>query len=203
MRSDKRKQSWYSRLSPLVTVIFLGAFTLLLIAALIGVIDNLNATKTKVTKQEAINKSLTHKYDRLTPDQTLARQASFDLQSHEEKLTKIYKPLVKGMFGKRNPTWFNQNKLVLSNYYGKDNYDKLRKSLVSEMIDDVKTYNITYSDFNYDTKTINIIIYVSYKLNPEYNSSPQGAGYLEVKYNFDTNKGELIKLYVKDEDADE
>ncbi|MBD5316533.1 MAG: hypothetical protein HDS11_02530 [Bacteroides sp.] len=204
MSANKRKinRPWYSDISPILIILLLAVPLLILGATTFSSISRVNNTKKEIITQTNTLNSLRKKYNNLHADNINQKIEKFDLQGKEENLSKKYTSITNQLFENPSFDWFKKNGVsAYVPYFGKNESKQLGNRIVQQSIlRGNKDVNITFSDFDINSKTILIHIFNTYTLDPDLNTNKTGSSYMEVKYDFNTNKGTLESCYLKDKE---
>lgn len=204
MSANKRKNNkpWYSDISPILIILLLAVPLLILGATTFSSINRINRTQNEIiTQNKALNK-LNNKYKNLHANNTNQEIEQFNLQGKEEKLAKEYTDVTNQLYKDPSYSWFRKNGVKdYIPYFGKNESKQLGNRIVQQSIlkgnNDV---NITFSDFDINSKTILIHIFNTYTLDPDLNTNKVGSSYMKVKYDFNTNTGVLENCYLRDKE---
>ena len=206
MNSKKHNKKWYSDISPIVVILVLAIPLLILGATTFSAVNRINTAKQNIAMQKSKVKDLKVKYSNLNADKTAQKIEQFNLQGKEEKLSKTYKDITNELYANPNYDWFHKNGVSkFVPYFGKDESKDLANQILKySILKGNNDVNITFSDFDMNSKTIMVHIFLTYTLDPDLNVNKTGSAYMEVKYDFNSKTGHLESSYIKDnEDSDE
>ncbi|MDE7056124.1 hypothetical protein [uncultured Lactobacillus sp.] len=203
IKKNVRSKKWYSALLPILTIFSLLILGLLLSAKSFSSITRIKHVNHNIEVQKKEINKLTYTYNNLKPNKRKESKLKFDLQGKQSALSNKYDDLMKTLFNNATPSFLTTKNLnKFKTLLGNSGIKIIRIQLLAHSIKNSNNINITFFDFNVDTKTIITNVSVKYSLDPDLNVNKEGAAFLKIKYNFNTNTGKLIELYMKDKDLE-
>ena len=180
-------------LSTIILATFAVVIVILILASTL-ISLNLNKDNEKLSAVQESNTTLQRRLDTLAPNRITLPAGRFPLEANEKLLSKAYTQLMEFVYtGTNSDNPFNANKNTLIQYFSKDGYDRLKKETllqdgnkVKSLSKELKTCEITFSNFNLKDKTVDLTIYSDYSLAKPSSNVREGISVITLTYDFNS-----------------
>lgn len=193
MRNRRRQlPAW---LGPIPIII---ALSLVLLISLIAVFSiNPSQAKQEARAQQNNYQQARKQYQQLKPQENVVTSGKFDLTKHEQELTKQYTDLLNTLYGRIQSNYdLNTHKADIKRLLGPNGYSQIKEQQSGNQALAKKndSTSVTFTSFNPDKLTIQVILLADYDLNNASDEADKGTSYLIVNYSFKTQRATSCQL---------
>lgn len=193
MRSKKERSQ--TRISTVI-LSALGIVIIALILATVVISLNLAKDQAKLRTAQSENTHLQQKKDNLTPNQITLPAGKFPLEANEKLLNRAYLRLMAFIYQRSDSEKnFNENKDTLVQYFSEKGYKKLKSETLNKDGNKIRSLSnkltdcrVAFSNFNVQSKTIDVTIYSEYQLARQTADNKSGISLITLTYNFNSLK---------------